>query len=560
MKRLLTLLLLTGFTALQAQTARVQIIHNSPDPAADTVNVYVGNTPLLTDFAYQEATPFIDVTAGTPLDIYVLPQGVTDTAQAVYSVTTSFMANQTYVVVADGVVNASNFATPNTFGLEVHANAREQASTSGNTDVLVHHGSPDAPGVDVVETGAGAGTVVNNLAYPNFAGYLNLATGDYILQVQDSTQAVSVGEYLAPLQTLNLADSAVVVVASGLLNTNANPGEPFELLAVLADGTTLPLPQTTTQAQVIHNVADPAAATVDVWLNDQRILDDFAFRTATPYVDLPANTDITVSITGPSAMDTSGALLKKNFNLPRDSAFTVIAGGVSNDPIFDSVKPLDLFAAPAVTQARTSGETDVQVFHGATDAGAVIVNETTVPVAGLVPQIAFGQFSGLVSLAPADYALAVESAASGNVIAKYGAPLQTLNLADSSLVVLASGFADTLKGGTTLPGFGLYVALPIGGPLVALQELPVGLEEDNPVQNLQYYPVPATDVLHLNWKNDPISEVRLMNLSGQEVRLLDVSGQQKAQVNTSELPAGTYLLQLRTDNGERLTHRISVVR
>ena len=280
MKRLLSLLFLTGFTALQAQTARVQIIHNSPDPAADTVNVYVGNTPLLTDFAYQEATPFIDVAAGTPLDIYVLPQGVTDTAQAVYSVTTSFMANQTYVVVADGVVNAPNFATTNTFGLQVYANAREQANTSGNTDVLVHHGSPDAPGVDVIETGAGAGTVVNNLDYPNFAGYLSLATSDYILQVQDSTQSVAVGEYLAPLQTLNLADSAVVLVASGLLNTTANPGEPFELLAVLADGTTLPLPQTTSKAQIIHNVADPAAATVDVWLNEQRILDDFAFRTA----------------------------------------------------------------------------------------------------------------------------------------------------------------------------------------------------------------------------------------------------------------------------------------
>jgi len=259
-------------------------------------------------------------------------------------------------------------------------------------------------------------------------------------------------------------------------------------------------------------------------------------------------------------MDTSGALFKTNFNLPRDTAFTVVAGGVSNDPIFDSVKPLSLFAASAVTQARTAGETDIQVFHGATDAGEVIVNETTVPVAGLVPQIGFGRFSGVLSLAPADYALEVESAASGNVIARYGAPLQTLNLADSSLVVLASGFADSLKGGSSLPGFGLYVALPTGGPLVALPELPVGLAENNPVQNLQYYPVPATDVLHLNWKNDPVREVRLMNLSGQEVRLLEVSGKQKAQINTSELPAGTYLLQLRTEKGERLTHRISVVR
>lgn len=559
MKRLLTSLCLFGIFALQAQTARVQIIHNSPDPLADTVNVFVGNTPLLTDFAYQDATPFLDVTAGAPLDIYVLPQGVTDTTQAVFSTTLTLLANQTYVVVADGIVNAANFATNNTFGLQVYTNAREQASTAGNTDVLVHHGSPDAPSVDVIETGAGAGTVVNNLAYPNFAGYLSLPTNDYILQVQDSTQSVAVAEYRAPLQTLNLTDSALVVVASGLLNTTANPGEPFELLAVLADGTTLPLPRTTTQAQVIHNVADPAAATVDVWLNDQRIIDNFAFRTATPYVDLPANSDMTISVTAPTAMDTSGALLQRSFNLPRDSAFTIVAAGVSSNPIFDSVKPLDLYAAPAVTQARTTGETEVQVFHGVTDAGAVVVNELTVPVPGLIPSIAFGQFSGLVSLAPADYTLEVESAASGAIVGWYAAPLQTLNLADSSIVVVASGFADSSKGGTTLPAFGLYAALPTGGPLVALPELPIGLSESSPLQNLRYYPVPASDELHLRWKNAPVSHITLLNLSGQEVRSMEVSKRRQAQLSTATLPAGTYLLQVRTENGLRRTHRISVI-
>ena len=42
------------------------------------------------------------------------------------------------------------------------------------------------------------------------------------------------------------------------------------------------------RVQVIHNSADAAAAVVDVWLNDQLLLDNFAFRTASPFIDAPA--------------------------------------------------------------------------------------------------------------------------------------------------------------------------------------------------------------------------------------------------------------------------------
>ena len=42
------------------------------------------------------------------------------------------------------------------------------------------------------------------------------------------------------------------------------------------------------RVQVIHNSADEAAEVVDVWLNDILLIDDFEFRTATPFVDAPA--------------------------------------------------------------------------------------------------------------------------------------------------------------------------------------------------------------------------------------------------------------------------------
>jgi hypothetical protein len=108
------------------------------------------------------------------------------------------------------------------------------------TDVLVHHGSTDAPTVDVYETGVGAGLIVDNLAYTAFAGYLELPTANYGLQIRDETGETVVATYAAPLDELNLDGAAITVVASGFLNpANNSNGAGFGLWVALASGGSL---------------------------------------------------------------------------------------------------------------------------------------------------------------------------------------------------------------------------------------------------------------------------------------------------------------------------------
>ena len=71
-------------------------------------------------------------------------------------------------MVADGIVSGSGYNPPQPFGLQVYGMGREVATDPANTDVLVHHGSTDAPTVDVVETGVGAGTIVDDISYTEF--------------------------------------------------------------------------------------------------------------------------------------------------------------------------------------------------------------------------------------------------------------------------------------------------------------------------------------------------------------------------------------------------------
>lgn len=64
------------------------------------------------------------------------------------------------------------------------------------------------------------------------------------------------------------------------------------------------------RVQVIHNSADAAASVVDVWLNDQLLIDDFAFRTASPFIDAPSGVDFDVVIQPSNSTDTTNALAR----------------------------------------------------------------------------------------------------------------------------------------------------------------------------------------------------------------------------------------------------------
>ena len=235
---------------LPSPEARIEIIHNSADAAAATVDVFVNGAEAISDFEFRTTTGFITLPAGMPLDIDVAPDGA-GIGGTVGTINIPFLkSGETYIAIANGIVSGSGYSPAPAFGLDIYAGAREAATSSAtNTDVLVYHGSTDAPTVDVAETGLGAGTIVDDISYGEFnaAGYLELGTENYQLTIQDETGTVNVATFDAPLQTLMTEGAALTVLASGFLDPSMNSnGAMFGLWVSLgSQGALIPLSNVT---------------------------------------------------------------------------------------------------------------------------------------------------------------------------------------------------------------------------------------------------------------------------------------------------------------------------
>ena len=458
----LVLLFLMVAAPAMAQNARVQVIHNSPYAAAATVDIYINDTLTLDDFNFQDATEFIDLTAGVEISIDVTAPDAADNSAPIYNLTVPSLADgETYVLVAAGDPTGSGGPA---FEIFVNATGQEAAAMAGNAEFMVFHGSPDAPTVDVV---ARPGlTLVDDVAFGSFSDYLSVAPADYDIDI--TTMDQSAVAYSAVAELAGAADAALVVLASGFLTPPAETDPGFGLLAVFPDGTTALLGENNARVQVIHNSPYAIAAEVDIYINDVLTLDNFAYQAATPYIDLPSGTtaetapDIKIDVTLPDAADNSAPVFTKTVNLTFGDAFVVTAAG---DPLNGTDQPaFDLFVGGGQEMAAEMGKVEFLVFHGSPDAPAVDV--VARPGLTLVDGFAHGEYSdGYISVDPADYDIDITTDDQSAVA--YSAVAGLAGAADAALVVLASGFLAPAE--MDDPGFELLAVFADGTTAVLSQ-------------------------------------------------------------------------------------------
>jgi len=450
-----------------AQTANVQIIHNSPTPgtaSGPVVDIYVNDAllPELTAVSYRAATEFLEVPAGVDIevDVAVSPSNSADEAIATFPLG-ALADGVNYTVIATGVVG--DMDTP--FDLAVNANARTAAEMAGMVDFNVYHGSTNAPAVDV--DARTVGTLVPGLAYGNYTDYLSVAPGNYYLDVRAAGSPDIVATFQADLS--GLGGGAATVFASGILG--GDPG--FGLFAALPDGTVAEFPVSpVARVQIIHNSPSP---TVDIYANGGLLLDDLAFRTASEFIFVDAGVEINIGV----ALDNSTSVTDTLVNFPvvfeNGKTYVVAADGIVGDDDF----PFTLHVNDMGQEAASDEESVAfAALHGSPGAPNVDVDIRTVGT--IIENLPYGSYTGYLEADPGLYYLDVRAAGSPDIVATFEADLS--GLGGGAATVFASG----ILGGD--PGFGLFAALPDG----TVAEFPV-----TPVARVQIIhnsPSPTVDI------------------------------------------------------------------
>jgi hypothetical protein len=322
----------------------------------------------------------------------------------------------------------------------------------------------------------------------------------------------------------------------------------------LADGTVVELPTASiARVQVIHNSPTP---TVDVWANEDRLIDNFAFRTATPYITVPAGVDIDLGIALADSDEASDAIANFPVNLENGKTYVVVATGiVGGNPGFD----LAIFDQG---QERADDPENVGLlfFHGSPDAPEVDI------VAGGSPifdDVSYGEFSGYINVPAGSYELDVTPGNDNStVVASYDAPIDFWK--GRTAVVFASGF---LAGGN--PAFEPWVALDNGGtfPLPVNDNFNGGggtqaLIASSNEFSADIFPNPASYELtvSLDEVTENGGELKIVNLFGQTLLRRELmEGAQTVNLNLEDMKAGNYFLMI--NNGTRMeSHPFQVIR
>lgn len=539
---------------LSAQgTASLQAIHNSPHPTAEKVDIWVSYTGVetkrLTDFGFREATGFVTVPAGIPLTVSVALPGSTSISDTVagLSITATLTDGERYILLAQGNVATTGYA-PNPGGIDTRfsfvpvGGIRAQSNNPANVDFLVVHGSPDAPAVDIYAQGIGT-PLIPNLAFNQASSYIEVPADKYFINV--NVAGTQLTAFVRTADLTSLAGNAVTVFASGYLApANNQNGPAFGLFAALENGTVVELPTPSARAQVVHNAADPAAAEVDIYVNGQKAIPNFAFRSATPYIDLPAQQSLSIGVAPANSANASEIIADFFFELEDEAAYIVVANGVLAPAAFaanPSSKSIGFDLYPILNareEADDETKVDIIVFHGATDAPAV---DVATAGTNLIENLAYGESQGYLSVDPADYILDIIPSNTSDVLVKYDAPLAAL--AGESVTVIASGFLSPGDNQDGAP-FGL-IAVLADGTVLPLTLNTASVKSISTVQG-NVYPNPSNTFFQVEVADMISANYEITSVSGQVVANGSWLNGQK--INTNDLPLGLYYFKLFSDN------------
>jgi hypothetical protein len=293
---------------------KVRVVHGAP--SAPAVDIYVTApsaaiataTPTIANVSFKAVSSTLQIAAGS-YQIRATPAGSKTVVYDSGSVPIAAGANLVLVAV-DQNIGASPISL---IGLTADPAAPRFELVDNRAQVRVMHASPDAPNVDVLVDNVVA---LSNVPYPVNSDFLAVPSGARNFKVNAAGTSTTVIDVTPTL----IAGRAYTAYATGFLANIA--------ATLVEDNLTLPTAGNA-KIRVVH--ASPDAPNVDVLANDNRVLTNVPFRTASDYLTVPAgNYTFKVNVTGTTTTATQATVPLAAGKIYTAVAIGSVAGGATN--------------------------------------------------------------------------------------------------------------------------------------------------------------------------------------------------------------------------------------
>jgi len=161
--------LTAGGAAAQDGTAKVRVLHASPD--APAVDIYLDGMEVLSDVPFGVISDYLEVPAGDH-QVQVVAAGTMPADGTVIDATVGFAADTMTTVAATNALAL----------IEAQVIADAPAPVADAVQVRVGHLSADTPAVDIAPDGGEE--IVQGLAYPTVTDYLTIPEGQLDVELR----------------------------------------------------------------------------------------------------------------------------------------------------------------------------------------------------------------------------------------------------------------------------------------------------------------------------------------------------------------------------------------
>jgi hypothetical protein len=420
--------------------ARMQWIHAS---LGTNIDVYINNEKVIADLAFKKGTPFMYMAAEEIIQIGIAPPGSSSANDITVSSTIFLENNQTYTAISAGIPDDAQYP----FSWILTNNAKESAANSDFIDIRIGHASPWTPPLDI--SALGTGQLADNLSYSSVTNFFERKTGNVFIDFRSDETDELVASFTSNLDSFALSSAMSWVLGS------VNPEEDdLFLTGIFPDGSSLNFERIEyVKTQLIHN---SPGSTVDIYLNDILWQDNFQYRKATPFLDIPAGFDVSMGIAPANSQSVLDTFSNFSFKLEKGNNHHIVLSGVVGNPNL----PLQLFFNGTALLASSHPDSIALVsFAGSQGAPELnLISRTGYPIFNALN---YGTFSEVQTTVTDIYQLDIQLSDEDETFVTYEADLSYLG--GASAMIFMSG----IFGGD--PEFGLFLVLA-DGTVIPLQQ------------------------------------------------------------------------------------------